>query len=239
MRTRSTILFFIAFAGTGGLAFAAEPGGPARRQAAVPARVPAPSLTTLASAVKAPDPDGFIQRWLILEPIPVSGALGDAAVQATVKKEYFPDQLAVIPRDGDKVTVDGTELAWHAVDTKEFNVNLLHFARAQGMRYEDVLFWAVAVINCPREMPNVRLGVGSNAASVWWVNGKEVVDVYQNRQSVVDDGVSKRLTLHKGPNVLRCAVINSTGATDFCARFLDAEEKPLTDFTISLSDAGK
>ncbi len=70
---------------------------------------------------------------------------------------------------------------------------------------------------------------------MWWVNGKEVVDLYQNRQSVVDDGVSKRLTLHKGPNVLRSAVINSTGATDFCARFLDAEEKPLREFTISLS----
>ena len=237
MGTRSTILFLAVFAGTVGSTFAAVPGGSAGRQAAPPARVPAPSLTTPASAVKAPDLDGFIQRWLILEPIRVSGQLGDSVVQATVKKEYFPNQLAVIPRDVDKVTVDGAELAWHAVDTKEYNVNLLHFARAHGKRYENVIFWAVTVINCPREMRNVRLGVGSNAASVWWVNGKEVVDLYQNRQSVVDDGVSKRLTLRKGPNVLRCAVINSTGATDFCARFLDAEEKPLKEFTISLSDA--
>jgi hypothetical protein len=230
---------FLAFAGAVGPALAAVRGGPTGRQAAPPARVPAPSLTSPASAVKAPDADGFIRRWLILEPISVSGQLGDSAVQTTVKKEYFPHQLAVIPRDGERVTVDGTELAWHAVDTKEFNVNLLHFARAQGMRYENVLFWAVAVVNCPREMRDVRLAVGSNAASVWWVNGKEVVDLYQNRQSVVDDGVSKRLTLNQGPNVVRCAVINSTGATDFCARFLDAEEKPLKEFTISLSAAGK
>ena len=82
----------------------------------------------------------------------------------------------------------------------------------------------MTVINCPREMRDVRLGVGSNAASVWWVNGKEVVDLYQNRQSVVDDGVSKRLTLHKGPNVLRSAVIRQHRRDWILRRFLDAEE---------------
>lgn len=200
---------------------------------------PSPSIKPVTTAVKAPDAEGFIQRWLLLEPIPVSGALGDAATQATIKKEYFPNQFTVMPHDGEKVTVDGTELKWHAIDTTEFNVNLLHYSRSINKPYENVLYWGVCVVNCPREMHNVRLTAGSNASSIWWVNGKEVIDIYQNRQSVVDDGVSRRLTLKQGPNVLRCAVINSTGATDFNARFLDADEKPLTDFTITLSDAGQ
>ena len=115
-----------------------------------------------------------------------------------------------------------------------YNVNLFHFARAQGKKTSDVLFWAVTIINCPREMRDVRLSIGSNAASVWWVNGKEVIGIYGDRQTVIDDGVSKRLTLNKGPNIVRAAIVNGGGATDFCARFLDAEDKPLKEITVSL-----
>jgi hypothetical protein len=85
-------------------------------------------------------------------------------------------------------------------------------------------------------MPGVRLAIGSNAASVWWVNGKEVIGIYGDHQTVIDDGVLKRLTLKKGPNVVRCAVVNGGGATDFCARVLDQEDKPLKGFTLSVVD---
>ena len=204
-------------------------------RADIAAQIPASTLTTPASAEKAPNADGFIQRWLLLEPIGANG-LTDSAVQAAVKQEYFPDQLTVIPRDGDKVTVGSTELTWHAVDTVNYNVNLFHFARAQGKQTSNVLFWAVTIINCPREMRDVRLAIGSNAASVWWVNGKEVIGIYGDRQTVIDDGVSKRLTLKQGPNVVRAAIVNGGGATDFCARFLDAEDRPLKEITVSLGE---
>jgi hypothetical protein len=200
---------------------------------------PATSLSRPDSAEKAPDPDGFIQRWLILEPIRANIPLSDNAVNEAVKKEYFPNQLSIIPRDGDRVKVGETELTWHAVDTKEFNVNLYHFAHEHGAPSSFVLFWAVTIVNCPEEIRGVRLAIGSNAASVWWLNGQEIIGIYGDRQTVIDDGVSKRLTLKKGANVIRCAVFNGGGATDFCARFLDANEKPLKTFTISLSDAAK
>lgn len=198
----------------------------------------APSLLIPTTPEKAPDPAGFIQRWLILEPIPANG-LTDSIVQALVKKEYFPNQFTVIPRDGDKVVVNGSELTWHAVDTINYNVNLYHFAYALKKPTSNVLFWAVTLVNCPKEMPNVRLAIGSNAASVWWVNGKEVIGIYGDRQTVIDDGVSKRLTLNKGQNVIRCAVVNAGGATDFCARFLDADDKPVRGFTVSVVPASK
>ena len=199
------------------------------------AQIPASTLTKPAASDKPPNIDGFIQRWLLLEPIGANG-LTDSAVQAAVKKEYFPDQFTVIPHDGDKAIVGGAELTWHAVDTLRYNVNLFHFARAQGKKTSDVLFWAVTIINCPREMRDVRLAIGSNAASVWWVNGKEVIGIYGDRQTVIDDGVSKRLTLNKGPNIVRAAIVNGGGATDFCARFLDAEDKPLKEITASLGE---
>ena len=81
----------------------------------------------------------------------------------------------------------------------------------------------------------MRLAIGSNAASVWWVNGQEVIGIYNDRQTVIDDGVSKRLALKKGPNVIRAAIVNAGGATDFCARFLDEEGRPLKGITVSLA----
>jgi hypothetical protein len=197
------------------------------------AQTPAPTLSSPATAESAPAGDGFLQRWLLLEPIAADG-LTDSAVQAAVKKVYFPDQLTVVPHDGDAVTVGDTPLRWHAVDTKLYNVNLFHFARAQGKPTSNVLFWAVTVVHTPAEISGVRLAIGSNAASVWWVNGQEVVGIYGDRQTVIDDGVSRRLTLKKGPNVIRAAIVNGGGATDFCARLLDTEDRPLTALTIRL-----
>jgi hypothetical protein len=199
----------------------------------VAAQTPATTLARPTSAQAAPAADGFIARWLILEPIPTVG-LTDSAVQAAVKKEYFKDQLSVLPRDGDTVTVGEAQLAWHAVETNLYNVNLFHFARALGKPTTNVLFWAVTIIESPEERPGVRLAIGSNAASVWWVNGQEVIAIYGDRQTVIDDGVSKRLTLKKGRNVVRAAIVNGGGATDFCARLLDAENRPLQAFTIRL-----
>jgi hypothetical protein len=216
---------------------AAYAQAPASNLPPIPTQVPATTLTAPTTPSKTPDAEGFIPRWIILEPIPANG-LTDAVVQAAVKKEYFPDQFTVIPKDGDKVTVGDRQLTWHAVDTKLYNVNLYHFARNYGKPTSDVLFWAVTVVNAPEEMSNVRLAIGSNAASVWWINGQEVIGIYGDRQTVIDDGVSKRLTLKKGPNIIRAAIVNGGGATDFCARFLDENDKPLRDYTVTLSANG-
>jgi hypothetical protein len=185
---------------------------------------------------QAVDAGGFIQRWLLLEPIRVPGQLTETAVHDAVKRQYFADQLTVMPRDGDKVTVGDASLTWHAVTTADYNVNLYHFANKLGKPTSNVLFWAVTVVNAPRELADVRLAIGSNAASIWWVNGHEVIGLYNDRQTVIDDGVSKRLTLKKGANVIRAAIINAGGATDFCARVLGPDDKPVKALTISLTE---
>jgi cephalosporin-C deacetylase-like acetyl esterase len=198
------------------------------------AQVAPVTLTAPTSAEKAPNADGFIQRWLLLEPIETNG-LTESAVRAAVTKDYFPNQLSAVPRDGDKVTVGTSQLAWHAVDTSNYNTNLYHFAHALGKPTSNVLFWVVTVVNVPQEISGVRLAIGSNSASVWWVNGQEVIGIYGDRQTVMDDGVSKRLTLKEGANIVRAAIVNGGGATDFCARFLDANDNPLKGITVRLS----
>jgi hypothetical protein len=197
-------------------------------------RPPPATLSSPKTATRPPDEAGFLRRWLVLEPIKVGGQLNDGAVRQMITTEYFPDQLTVVPQDGETVIVAGAPLTWHAVDTTKYNINLFHFAYALGKPTSNVLFWAVSVVNAPREMRDVRLAVGSNAASVWWVNGEEVIALYNDRQTVIDDGVSRRLTLKQGSNVIRAAIINAGGATDFCARFLDAEALPLERIAVDL-----
>ena len=71
---------------------------------------------------------------------------------------------------------------------------------------------------------------------MWWLNGQEVIGIYGDRQTVIDDGISKRVTLRKGPNMVRAAIVNGGGATNFCARFLDADDKPVKDITVNLTE---
>ena len=118
-------------------------------------------------------------------------------------------------------------------------MNLYHFAYALSKPTSNVLFWAVTSVDAPRDMLGVRLAIGSNAASVWWLNGEEVIGLYNDRQAVIDDGVSKRVTLKKGPNVIRAAIVNAGGATDFCARFLDGKDNPIKEIVVRLDAAGK
>jgi len=198
------------------------------------ARPPASSLTRPASPAKPAGADGFIQRWLLLEPIPVPGQLTESAVRTAVETD-FSVPATPFPHDADKLKIGDSELAWHAVDTLNYNVNLYHFAYALNKPTTNVLFWAVTVVNAPREMSGVRLAIGSNAASVWWVNGREATALYNDRQAVIDDGVSRRLTLNQGANVIRAAIVNAGGATDFCARFIDENDRPIKTLTATLT----
>jgi hypothetical protein len=199
----------------------------------------APSLAKVTTPTTKPAADGFIGRWIVLEPIVGAQGVTEPAIQAAVKKEYFPNQLSVIPKDGDAVTVAGAELVWHAYDSRNFNFSTYHFSFFLNKPTNNVLWWAVTVINCPEEMKDVRLSIGSNDASVWWVNGQEVIGNYGDRPDIFDDAISKRITLKKGPNVIRAAIHNQQGQTDFCARILDKAGNPVTNFTVSLSADGR
>ena len=66
---------------------------------------------------------------------------------------------------------------------------------------------------------------------------EEVIGLYNDRQTVIDDGASRRVTLKKGPNVIRAAIVNGGGATDFCARVLDEAGNPVKEFTTRLAAA--
>ena len=209
-----------------------------------------------------PDSEGFIHRWTLLEPIdkPNSGntVFTDTYLREHFNREYFKGQQTILPKDGQKVkavfqqeqapagfgrgaqqmpegpkvkTVKQT-LTWHALDSENFNVKLFRFAEKWGEKVYGVLFWGVTIIDCPEDIENVRLAVGSNSASMWWLNGDEVLLLSGDRRMVKDDAVSHRLTLKKGRNVLRGAIINGPGMSDFCVRFIDEKGNPVTNYSI-------
>ena len=186
-----------------------------------------------------PDKEGFIRRWTLLEPIEKPNGSNtvftDSYLRTEFGKNYFTNQMTIIPKDGDIATVEGKELKWHALDSKLYNVKLFRFATslADGATRYGILCWSVTVINCEEDIENVRLAVGSNSASMWWVNGEEAVILSGDRRMVADDGTSKRLTLKKGKNVVRCVVINGPGMSDFCARFIDENGQPVLNYTIT------
>ncbi|MFN8095447.1 MAG: acetylxylan esterase [Vicinamibacteria bacterium] len=225
---------------------AAPPGPGAGRSAQLVdprPRTLAPYFTKATAAPKPVDRDGFIQRWLLLEPIGkpnrTNTVFTGTYVRAAFNEPYFPDQFTVVPKDGDVVKVGEQELRWHALDSALFNVKLYRFAYGLNKPVYGVLFWAVTVVTSPREMKNVRLAAGSNASSMWWVNGEEAVSLFDDRRMVMDDAVSRRLTLKAGKNVVRGAVINGPGMSDFCVRFVDETGRPVKDLAVSLDGLGK
>jgi hypothetical protein len=192
--------------------------------------------TSADAAPVRPDADGFLRRWTVLEPIekPIRSntIFTDSYLREAFSQSYFKDQMTILPKDGQKVKVDKQTLTWHKLDCERFNLKLFRFADLLKKPTYGVLFWGVTVIDCEEDLNDVRLAAGSNGASMWWLDGQEVLLLSGDRRMVKDDGMSARLTLTKGQHTLRFAVINGPGMSDMCVRFLNENNQPITNFTI-------
>jgi len=220
----------------------------------------APYFSTPAEAAVQPDELGFIRRWVLLEPISKPNRTNTVFVDSYIRENLdngWNKADFKVPADGDKVTmqveyqkpVDMTagrpmwgvepetemkkvKLTWHALDSKLFNVKLYRYAVGTETGRYGAIFRAVTVIDVPEDIENVRLAVGSNSASMWWIDGEEALILSGDRRMVMDDGASKRLTLKKGRHVITGAVINGPGMSDFCVRFIDENGNPVHNYNI-------
>ena len=220
----------------------------------------APYFSTPVEEAIQPDDLGFIRRWLLLEPIskPNRGntVFVDSYVRTNLDTGWNKGEFEV-PAEGDKETMTvefqkpvdmsagrpmwGVEpetemkkvkLTWHALDSKLFNVKLYRYAVGTETGRYGLICRAVTVIDVPEDLENVRLAVGSNSASMWWIDGEEALILSGDRRMVMDDGVSKRITLKKGRHILTGAVINGPGMSDFCVRFVDEQGNPVMNYNI-------
>lgn len=193
---------------------------------------------TATNVKKAPDAKGFIQRWLVLEPVKKNlrsnSTITESYLKTTFANENFSQDYNVIPKTGETVKIGSQTLKWYALDSKSFNFNLYQFSYATNNVRAGVLFWLVTVIDCPQEIKNVRLAAGVNSGGAFWLNGKEILTVPGDKDIIVDNVASPLITLNKGRNVLRAAIINGQGMCNFVARFLDEKGQPVKSFTTSI-----
>lgn len=229
MNHHSYCLIALTLASAAGTMGTASSAPVATKPAAATATAPAARKTFPTNS------DGFIQHWLLLEPIALKGVGENSAdvEKPMFAQEYFKNQLTVLPRGKDKVTVSGKDLVWHMVKVENFDIDLEQFATRNGKPATSGLFFGVTQIIAPEEIKDVKLSIGSDDSSVWWLNGEEVIRVHMGRAVNPDDDKSKPLTLKKGVNVLRFAVLQNDGPSGACARFFDLADKPLTNIQVS------
>ncbi|MGZ3951936.1 MAG: hypothetical protein ACXVBZ_11095, partial [Flavisolibacter sp.] len=91
-------------------------------------------FTPASDVKKAPNDKGFIQRWLVLEPVKKDIArnniLTDSYLNTTFSTDNFSDDFTIVPKNGETVKLGSQELKWYALDSKTFNFNLYHFTYA-------------------------------------------------------------------------------------------------------------
>jgi hypothetical protein len=182
----------------------------------------------------APDEEGFLRNWLLLEPAPVSSPSGienPENQKRWLEREWFPGQHKSAPRPEDMVRVRGVEVMWSAAPSDKFFADLTRFATEIGKPGQSAWFLGQTFIFCDEEIADVRLSIGSDDSSLWRLNGQEAIRVYASRALAKDQDRSEPLTLKKGMNVLMFAVINVGGEAGACARFLDKEGRPVRGFT--------
>jgi hypothetical protein len=183
-----------------------------------------------------PDANGFIQRWLVLEPVRKeivrNNILNEEYLRTTFSADNFSPDFTVVPKHEKIVNVGGQDLTWYALDSKTYNFNLYHFTYAINKPPYGVLCWLVTVIHCPEEIRNVRLAAGVNSSGMFWLNGNEALILSGDRDMIVDNVTSPLLTLRKGKNIIRGAVINGPGMCNFAVRFLDENGLSLKNFSI-------
>ena len=187
----------------------------------------APYFCAPSSEAMQPDEKGFIRRWLLLEPI-----AHETRTNTVFVDSYVRQYLDTGWNKGDfKLPQDGKD-DWHALDSRLFNVKLYRYAVGTETGRYGMICRVVTVIDVPEDIECVRLAAGSNSASMWWIDGEEVLILSGDRRMVMDDGASRRLTLKKGRHILSGSIINGPGMSDFCVRFIDEEGNPVLDYDI-------
>ena len=139
-----------------------QPPGQGQRPSLPPIPIKGDTTHTLAkhftpasNVKKAPDAKGFIQRWLVLEPVKKditrNNIFTDNYLRTAFSTDNFSSDYSTIPKKDEIVKVGSQELKWYALDTRTFNFNLYHFTYAINQPRYGILVWLVTVIDCPEE----------------------------------------------------------------------------------------
>jgi len=212
MKTATVLLFVCAAIGTGLPAFLASAA-----QEAVAAKEAAADKSGI-------DGEGFVRQWLVLLPIPF--AANERADHA-FNSEQIKDEADLKPKVGDEVKIRDKELVWQPITTTSY---LLGFNDILDMENDYSVAYATSYIVAPEELNGIKMKIGSDDLCKVYLNGKEVLK-YPDGRELKKDQNTALVTLRKGINVLVAKVVNLNNDWAFCARFTDADDRPLRTLT--------
>jgi pimeloyl-ACP methyl ester carboxylesterase len=159
-----------------------------------------------------PDRSVFLQDWLILGSIPISG-VGD------IDKDFLAEyggEANVRPAEGQAIKIGGSEMKWVPVKAKDI-VDLRKLF--QGGRTEDAVAYAYTTINL-KKAGKIYLSLGSDDGVKVWLNGKKVHRVLLQRALTLDeDGLIA--DANAGENHLLLKIQQSKGDWGFAVRMLE------------------
>jgi hypothetical protein len=187
------------------------------------------SGTARAEDAAKPDEEGFIRNWLVLAPLPFSGTDEGAAA---LGKEQVADEAKLKPKEGDKVKAGDKELTWKA---HKADSHLLDFNAVLGNKTEDSVGYAVCYLIADNEMPGLTMKTGSDDQAKVYLNGKEIFKNEEARAADKDQDSTPNVTLQKGVNVIVFKVVNEKEDWSGCLRFVDKDEKPVTNLKVQLA----
>ena len=175
-----------------------------------------------------PDSAGYIRDWVMLAPIALPEQEGGAV---SVLKEQIKGEAALQPKDGDKIKINGKELAWRNISA---STNYFDFNAILKTNNDHAAGFMVTYIECDKEMPGLTMAVASNDQGRIYFNG---VDIYafSEARPLMLDADKGRVSLKAGVNVIVFKVINEQNSWQGAMRFLDKLGAPVKDFKIRLA----
>lgn len=180
-----------------------------------------------ADALK-PDSQGYIRDWLMLAPIHLPEGRSGADL---IFDDQIKNEAALQPKAGDKITINGKELAWRPITA---STNYFDFNTILKTVNDHTLGYMATYIECDQEMPGVIMAVGSNDEGRLFFNGADIY-VFGEPRTLELDADKGIVTLKKGINVIVFKVFNEQGNWQGAMRFLDKSGAPLTNLKIKLS----
>jgi hypothetical protein len=167
----------------------------------------------------ARDP-GAIKQWLVLMPIALPHKDGASALL----EEQVPQENQLRPWAGERVKVGQTELAWRAVQLRDYRIQ---FEAILGTGSEWSVAYAVCYIESDRIQTNLTMRAFADDHGRIYLNGQEVYRVTDPASVEPDRDLVEGVTLNAGVNVLVFKVVNDRGVWQGSVRFTDAEGQPV------------
>lgn len=176
------------------------------------------------------DDEGFIRNWLVLAPIACENENNGAE---EIDKAQLKDEGKVTPKEGEKATIGGKELAWTKHQTPDYYIDFREYVK--DGQFEQVIGYAVAYVIAEDDIKDVKVQMGSNDQGKVFLNGVEVVKFSETRTLDKDQDASEAVTLKKGRNAVVLKVINEQNNWQGCVRFTNKDGAPIKNLKVSLA----